>query len=105
MLVVSRIFFSRDKFSNFKSRVLGYIHSCQDRRAISFLFKPVPSFLVLYNHLIPTVVRRELKLTSVLKDIVHGDVKCENVLIFEKENEKNKESEIHELQLPPSTYA
>lgn len=49
--------------------------------------------------------RRELKLTSILKDIVHGDVKCENVLIFEKENGTNEESEIHELQLPPSAYA
>ena len=65
----------------------------------------MPPFLVLYNHLIPTVVRRVLKLTSILKDIVHGDVKCENVLIFERENETNEESEIHELQLPPSAYA
>lgn len=62
-------------------------------------------FLVLYNRLMPTVVRRESKLTSIVKDIVHGDVKCENVLIFEKENEINKESEMHGLQLPPSAYA
>lgn len=50
------------------------------------------------------IVRRESKLTSILKDIVHGDVKCENVLIFEKENEANKESEIYEPQLRPSAY-
>lgn len=62
-------------------------------------------FLVLYNRLMPTVVRRESKLTSIVKDIVHGDVKCENVLIFEKENEINKESEMHGLKLPPSAYA
>lgn len=65
----------------------------------------MPPILVLYSHLIVTVVRRESRLTSIVKDIVHGDVKCENVLIFEKENEINKESEMHGLQLPPSAYA
>lgn len=65
----------------------------------------MPPILVLYSDLIVTVVRRESKLTSIIKDIVHGDVKCENVLIFEKENEINKESEMHGLQLPPSAYA
>lgn len=65
----------------------------------------MPTILVLYSHLIVTVVRRESTLTSIFKDIVHGDVKCENVLIFEKENEINKESEMHGLQLPPSAYA
>lgn len=76
-----------------------------NRRAILFLLKPVPPSQVLFNYILATVVRRESKLTWILKDIVHGDVKCENVLIFENEKEANKESEMYGLQLRPSAYA
>lgn len=66
----------------------------QVRRVIFFL----PP-LVFLNNFSEMVVRRGSKLTSTFKDIVHGDVKCENILIFEKENETNKQSEIYESQL------
>lgn len=61
------------------------------------MFPPINLF-VIFGH-------RGSKLTSSIKDIVHGDVKCENVLIFEKENEASKQSEMYEPQLRLSAYA
>lgn len=107
MLVVSKFFFlNQILIYNSKSQFLSiYSFACQVRRVKLFLFMPVPPFPVSFNDLFAKVGHRGSKLTSSLKDIVHGDVKCENVLIFEKENEISKQSEIYEPQLRPSAYA
>ena len=44
-----------------------------------------------YSGTVGSIVLSNYLLTSHLEDIVHGDVKCENVLVFEKPDDDTRD--------------